>query len=817
MNQVFKTTNMKALLLASAGFCAAIPAQAQNIAVEEIVVTARQRSELLSDIPIAITAFTAANIERLNINTIEDIAKFTPGLTVSKRNQPNGTKLSLRGLDVRSGRSPVALRVDGIDLTTESVFQSGIGYLGNQRLMDLERIEVVKGAQVALYGRAAFGGAINYITKRPNLEEMTARFTLDGNLEDEQEITAGFSGPVIENKLAVGFNASYYRDGGSHTNILSGSKLGKAKGTGVAASFVAKPNDDFTAYGRVEYTHDEANQPAGIIVAPQTTITFDAETAAVVNGSSALLFRGMIPDQSPDDLAISLSPFTLEDYPGSDKESLVASLIMDYEFDGFTFSSLTGWLDQETENYQQNNFSAHPFVDENGVPNVSGGLVPASYTAQEYNALTTSRIFNQELRLQSNSEDSRLQWQVGGLYWEEETDQAQDQSTLLPLIPTPTEVFLDYFRRETGDRQRRLGRDTYHWSVYAWAEYEVTDQLSVSAEIRHNDENADYFTRDTVYVSLVFPGGDIVNVSTRPDPADQPIVRVSQSFTTPKLSLTYKPTEDTTLYASVAKSVKPAGHSTGSTSFTPFNRFETEKLWSYEVGAKGTFLDGNLNLNGAFFYMDYTNQQVPTTIFDEDSNLPRGAIENAGESRRLGFELDGVFRVSDNFTLSGAYTYLGTKFTQFELLTSATISAGEGGGCVRFDTFPNGQQACVIDYSGNEAGKVPKHSFSVNGNFTAPLTDTLDWFAETNIRFTDDRYLAFTNNALAPEFWRVDLRAGVTSENMQAMFYVNNLLDSGRATDIDTYFDYRTSTFSPAPLVFLPDPITVGFRMAYSL
>lgn len=793
----------------------ALPIQAQQLAVEEIIVTARQRAESLLETPIAITAYQADQIERLNIVTIEDLAKFTPGLTITRSSQANGTKVNIRGLQTDLGRSPVALRIDEIDVTSESVFSTGIGFLGNQRLMNLERIEVVKGAQVALYGRSAFGGAINYITKRPNLDKIDANFGFDVNSEGEYEGKASFSGPAVEGKLAVGFNASYWKDEGSYKNQLNGEKMGTGEGVGVAASFLATPNEDLSIYGRVEYSQDKNGQQPGSIIEPETLVVFPDDVAAVVNATQALLLTGKLRDVDPSEVNIQVDPFTGRNFSGVDKDTVFASLIVDYDFGDVSFKSLTGWLEIESFNAQNTTFQATPFVD-NGVPSLAGGVVPPFNTTQNFELFNTDRIFNQELRLFS-SNDSRFQWQVGGLYWEQEVDQEQDQPTLLPIAPVTTEIVNTFLREQIGDRQRLFGRDTYHYSAYAWAEYDITDQLAVSAEVRYNDEKSNYFTKDTVNVSIALP--DILQVSIIPvqEPAE-----TKQNFTTPKFGLTYKPNESHTLYASVAKSIKPAGFSTsGVDQFTDFNDFETEKLWSYEVGWKGRLLDNRLSANTAFFYQDYTNQQVSSTVFDTDSGVPRGATVNAGKSRRWGIELEGLFQATENLTLSGGYVYNNTKFQEYEFFTSAALSAAQGP-CVRFETFstPDGtavQSGCIISWTGNEAGQVPKHQFSVTGNYTASLNTTYDWFTEANLRYVGSRHLNNSNLRTAPSYTRVDVRVGVTSDSLGAWLYANNLLDDNTAENPVSYLSYNTSTFSPAALIYLPDPLEVGFRVSYAM
>ena len=127
--------------------------------IEEIVVTARKRTESVQDIPLSISVFDEEAIAAAGIRDIDDIARLTPGLVFDKGWIPQDTRPHIRGLPTDRGRAPVGILVDGIDISSESMLTSGGGMLMNLKVMDIERIEVVKGPQSALYGRVAFGGA----------------------------------------------------------------------------------------------------------------------------------------------------------------------------------------------------------------------------------------------------------------------------------------------------------------------------------------------------------------------------------------------------------------------------------------------------------------------------------------------------------------------------------------------------------------------------------------------------------------------------------------------------------------------------------
>ena len=165
--------------------------------IDEIVVTVRKRVENLQDVPISVQALSDQQIQRQGITGLEDISKYSPSLGFDTSYNPTDTRVSIRGLSASLGRSNVAFLVDGIDVTTENLIAAGSGLLANRRLLnDVERIEVVKGSQSALYGRAAFAGAISYVTKEPG-DEFEGNVRLDAGEDGYFEVAGAVGGGPV--------------------------------------------------------------------------------------------------------------------------------------------------------------------------------------------------------------------------------------------------------------------------------------------------------------------------------------------------------------------------------------------------------------------------------------------------------------------------------------------------------------------------------------------------------------------------------------------------------------------------------------------
>jgi outer membrane receptor protein involved in Fe transport len=143
---------------------------APEAGIDELVVTARRRAETLQTVPLAVTAITAEQIAREGIKDVTNLIDSDPSLNFDQGIAPYDTRIVIRGLSPTRGRPNVASLVDGIDVSSEAIGVAGGSLLINPRLIDIARVEIVKGPQSALYGRSAFAGAINYITQDPERE-----------------------------------------------------------------------------------------------------------------------------------------------------------------------------------------------------------------------------------------------------------------------------------------------------------------------------------------------------------------------------------------------------------------------------------------------------------------------------------------------------------------------------------------------------------------------------------------------------------------------------------------------------------------------
>lgn len=465
------------------------PAVAQDgaLLLEEILVTARKREENLQEVPISINAFSAAAIERLNITSTEDTAFYTPALTYDVGVLPNDTRPVIRGVVASRGRANVATLIDGIDITSESLTVGGGGMTASLRLMDLERIEVVKGPQSTLYGRSAFTGAVSYITKRPS-EEFEGQVELNFDEHGTQEGRLSLSGPLTDT-LGARLNLSSWETDGWYENPNTGDDLGDGEALGGALALEWRPSETFTAYGRVEYNDDEYGPRAQVLKRTMRPGTVDENIA---NGNFFL--TGLVQDDAAfvpydssasqadcdasrglpfydssilggfgakcrpistgklkakeRDIDISPDPAGGGDYDGMDGDNLRVNFDFTWQLEDVTVKLLAAHNKNEThitEDFDLTNYSiltdfdpvnsdirhsiifGHcDFVPDDPSCQFAPPTVPYSQIGLTGGTDITHELEQTSLELQVSGSTEKFEWFVGGLWWEEDMDTTWD-------------------------------------------------------------------------------------------------------------------------------------------------------------------------------------------------------------------------------------------------------------------------------------------------------------------------------------------------------------------------------------------------------
>ena len=462
--------------------------------IEEVIVTTRKREESLQEVPIAVVAIGAAEIDRKAISSLQDITKNLSSVEFDEGTSSSDTRITIRGLSPTRGRQNVAVLVDGIDVSTESIASSGGGALLNTRLVDIERIEVVKGPQMALYGRSAFAGAIQYVTKDPS-DEFEATIAADGNGEDQYTTTLGLSGPVLGDKLGLRFNAAFWDEPGYYDNTITGNSLGDDKGFGLALTAKSQLTDSFSLKFRAEY-QDQKTGPAPtafmkfnteVPVPTSTTTPYTDAASGIVHpplfrcfnkltsktwndtltgrndrlyapgytptGPESLQpnpvlysspycetgvagFSGAPGNFNKSDIAISPNPWTNDDYDGLDRKLLRLSMVANWDLEKGTLTSRTGYIHEDASEIADNGkFAVSPNASTISPPTGSPYLdTNPAYLDANPNSFTvdTDKTTSQlSQELQYRTNfDGPAQITVGALYWHEDVENDTYSTTL---------------------------------------------------------------------------------------------------------------------------------------------------------------------------------------------------------------------------------------------------------------------------------------------------------------------------------------------------------------------------------------------------
>jgi iron complex outermembrane receptor protein len=520
---------------------------------------------------------------------------------------------------------------------------------------------------------------------------------------------------------------------------------------------------------------------------------------------------------------LAINPRTGKDYPGANREIMKFSMTAVKEFENTTFTSITGLLDGDVFTFEDPQFR--------GTTNVGTSFGEIWYDQQ-------TDLTSQEFRLQSNT-DGALRWTIGAQLWEQEMqldDKSFNTFTFLDTRPWFPPAFLNVntpmFHGNASTFQGAIcapmteggefagcldrggsywTRDTKHKSVYAMLEYDISDSLSLTVEGRYSEEDENTCgsdgngTVDPNGVGFAGPGRSRVNppMWTRQICGDH-----TEDMITPKVTLTHFASDDFTFYASLAQAKKPGGISTvtggGFSLYDPEdNRFEAEEMTVYELGMKSTMMDGKMRFNADIFLQDFTDKQTATQVVNPDTGILQSKTTNAAKADVKGLELDVQYYVNDNLSATLSYTHLNAKYEDFTRLTAGASNIANAGNCT-IVTDSSGKSTCSIDLSGNPLENAPANSMVLGLNYNWETSNGSTWVAEADIMFQDERYIDQFKRVLLDGYYKVDLRLGYVTDNLEITAFIDNAFD-----DTSTRSGYGFTDF-PNMKFILPIPSFCG-------
>jgi len=615
-NRHHMATSAFAIVLIAAGTSETVAAQGvePDARVADIIVTAQKRDERLIDLPISISAFSADFLKSRNISSLEDAARFVPNTRIDfGQGSQSDNRVTIRGLtsvarNTQPGIDPnVSFYVDGVYLQRPEQL--------NLELVDIERIEVLRGPQGTLYGKNSTVGAVNIITQTPSLAE--SRGTIDLQVGSFQAVRtrANLQTPLVPDVLALSLSGFFSDNGGLRTNAVDGADVADLRRYGFRGKLHAEPSERLTVTLGADFQSDRTNSSVGDLL--------------VVGFEPIFLF---LPPPTPAPTPGNVFDRTVQKTPDAEQNSVNSwggFLDLSYGFDAATLSSITGYRGFSSRNFLDLDFSEEPYF-RSGRDN-------------------DQWQWSQEVKLVSTAGD-RLDWLVGAYFYRanlrSDLQTNVDDATLLGLPPG--------FGGAQQLAETELDVDSQ--ALFGQVGFRLIEALKITVGARFEREHRDFLTSQTV--GSLF--GDLAGFQPFPPTRFK---RTEHDFSLMG-SISYSLSPDANLYATYAEGSKSGGFNGGGlsgseTSLDPERlEFGQESAQNYEIGVKGLLFERQLSVAISAFLIEFHDLQV--TIFD----APEIRTTNAARARSSGVELELAGKI-DRLQLLGSAGYNVAEYRSY--------------------------------------------------------------------------------------------------------------------------------------------------------
>lgn len=710
----------------------------QGLALDEIIVTAQKRSESLQATPLAISAVTAETIEQRGIADVATLTAIAPSLSVTVTGaSTSNIALFIRGIGesetILTVDSPVGLYVDGIVLGRSSgaVFD----------LVDLERIEVLRGPQGTLYGRNTIGGAVNLISKEPSREFGVDQMLSYGRFDHIQSKTTVDTGEIGKSGLRAKLTYLHKQRDGYVDNVLA--KGSRDPGAYNVEAFRAALAYDQDQGVRVNYAFDYNERKS---VANPTQLAYVRDDVRTY-----LDYSKQLGGSAPQIARERLNRLALDnDGPISDK---VQGHTLKVEVDlaqNLTLRSLTGyrkWTNTVKADYDGNGglvgFVVDPVLFAGG-PFVPLGVEPISLYHLSFDRGQSQ--WTQEFNLIGQLGEG-TNFVLGAFHFNEKA--REENPTYLTFIlptgaplPVTPDLSIDYFGVNVASNFNYRYKSRSQ-ALFGQVTTELTEQLSLTGGLR--------YTKDTKELDQVIP-------------YDRSLKRSFDQVNW-AVTLDYTLSDDVMAYGRVATGYKAGGFNARSVN----DGFKPEDLTSYEMGIKSELFDRRVRLNAAVFHAVHKDVQVGQFLAGSGGSL--GITVNAGKAAYTGIEAEFVALLTDSLTFSGNVGYIDRKYKAFELLNPATNTLVDVADVARFIYSPDTTANVAAEY------RFPPLSF-------AELTARLDYSYRSRMYWHPTAMLNPYNDAISDKsVGRLDGRvtlSGVAVGNAEAQlaFWVKNITNT---------------------------------------
>jgi iron complex outermembrane receptor protein len=739
-------------LLAGTALGASIACLASAVAddkIEKVVVTAQKRSEDVQKVPISMKALTGNQLDERGVDGFSSLQTQVPSLTFGGQVTGGENAITLRGVgseNVTGGGDPgVAYHADGV-------------YLGrtvgiDETFFDVERVEVLRGPQGTLYGRNSTGGAINVITRKPELGAYSGAANLTFGDYGRVTARAMVNLPMGDNVALRVAGVVNQRDG--YQEILSSpASCGDCEGD-AADNFNLRAHLYFKLSDSADLLltagRYENNEPVGV----RLREPFPANGSGF-SGSDR--FVGATPN--PADLRQVYKDFK----DALDMNTSNVSATLNWEIaSGVTLTSITA--------YQE--------LYWNQATDGDGSDLPLSYTPYWTN---DSNQISQELRLASSDEGAN-KWLIGVFLYQEDVNQSFQFIDTGYNVFGPAEIPGTLFTFTNGGNI-----ETTSYAVFGQDDYRFENGLfglptTLTAGLRytHDEKKGDDF------LDFIFFGGCAIVVPSPTTHCAAKTFDESWNTLTGRAGVQIETSENSMWYATASRGYRSGGVLVGNFP----GEYDPEYIWNYELGLKTLTWDGRLQFNAAAFWNTYSDMQV----FIQDIGGSR--IENAAESTVKGIEVDSIAKLSDAFTVNFGFAWLDATYDSYTTIDSRAGSSG----------LPE-------DLTGNRLNRTPEFTAVLGAQYDIPTSagmfsaraDFL-WVDEVFFRaqnLIEDRQEAYTKTDLRL-IWTApsgDFKTEVFVQNLEDEDVINNIVIPAQTLG------------GPTSQITLNPPRTFGVRLS---
>ncbi len=728
------TSRLLRCTVSLAALLAAVPASAQ---VEEIIVTAQKVEENVQDVPIAISVIDGDALAQAGVRNLEDLTSVVPSVTFRKGTTNANSAIVMRGVGTISfsiaAEPSVSTVVDGVVLS-----RSGQSFLD---LVDLERIEVLRGPQGTLFGKNASAGLVNIVSKG-GTSSFEAETNLTAYTGDEYRGRATVSGPLGQD-VSGRFTAFYGTYDGNITNI-NGGREKKVNGY-----------ERYGVRGLLDFEPEGANIR---FIADYFKADDDccAEVTGISRGAVLDAELGFDPTGGEDVRTVNHNLVTRS----KDRQwSLTLNADID-AFSGHTFSIVTGYRNWRNTEIREGDFLPRPIV---GTPEL-----------HDRGVVNTEQV-SAEVRLAS-PQNQPFTYQVGGFIWYSKNTQdftrnvVSCATTTLPADPASgalpcnrSDTVRTLFPTATSFSNVNIN----NYAVFGQATYNITDALRLTGGLRwtYDSVRYDHIRAPGVNAATGLPatgpgisgspaggtiasGGNGTNLS-RGD--------TSNNSLSGKAVIQFDVTEDVMLYGSYTRGYKGPAFNVFFNHTAPVNSvpIDEETSNSFEAGFKSRLFDRLLQLNGAVFHVEYDGFQANNFV------LLNGAVvtnlTNAGTVRSKGFELDAILAPTRNFNLRANLAYADARVKKFN---------------------PNPLTNAPDARDGTRLPLAPKLSYTVGADYEVPVGN-LRFYAATDYHHVSKQFSDLGEGGPIDPYglWNASIGVSDEEDRYRLTFMVRNILD----------------------------------------